>query len=254
MSWINPFNKLKGRPAGKLTTDNDFERQVARFNEMENATKKVYKGMKKYDEAVTALGKAEQKIYQDLAANLIAQTDPLKEQVDDHVTATAKLDELRQLLVSRNKNTVVEPLKRFNHAFPRVNEAIKSREQSLIEYAKQQAKAEKLTEKEKQPQNPTKIEQAKQDLAKAKADFERQNATMLEELPLLIEGRIAYFEPSFEALIRSEASYYNDAVQVLTELTNRYNKSREPLSVDQQEKQLEQKLADLKALSITEDE
>ncbi|XP_020905024.1 bridging integrator 3 isoform X1 [Exaiptasia diaphana] len=256
MSWINPFNKLisaKGRPPSKITVDNDFEKEVARFNEMENATKKMYKVMKKYGESMTALGKAEQKIFQDLNSNPVTQSNAIKESMEECGRATVTLDELRQILVLQTQKTVVEPMKRFYHVFPSVNEAIKAREQSFFEYAKQQAKSEKLQEKEKQPQNQSKLDQNKQDLAKAKADYERQSATMLSELPLLTDGRLAYFEPSFEALIRSEAMFYNEAVQILTDLTSRLDHLSQSLTIEEQEQQLQQRLADLKSLSITED-
>ncbi|XP_001634782.2 bridging integrator 3 isoform X1 [Nematostella vectensis] len=256
MSWINPFNKLiapnKARQTGKQA-DNDFEKECARFYQFESATKKVYKGMKRYGEAMLALNKAEQRIFQDLASGPLAQTDLLQEPVDEFSKVTAKLDELRQELVSRNQKIFLDPMKRLRSVFPSVNDAIRAREQSFMEYAKHQAKVEKLAEKERTPQNLAKLEQAEKDLAKAKADYERQNAVMLEDLPMLTNGRVDYFEPCFEALILSEASYYSQSAQALTNLTNLLSRSSEQLNIEEQQAQLERKLADLKALSITED-
>lgn len=47
--------------------------------------------------------------------------------------------------------------------------------------------------------------------------------------------------------------FYNEAVQVLTDLTSKLDHSSEPLTIEEQEQQLHQRLADLKSLSITED-
>ncbi|XP_020625852.1 bridging integrator 3 homolog [Orbicella faveolata] len=76
---------------------------------------------------------------------------------------------------------------------------------------------------------------------------------MLEDLPQLIEGRIDYFEPSFEAMIRSGASYYTQASQVLSDLTNKLGWKKGDLSDEDCQQQLQQKLAEIKSLSIVED-
>ena len=46
--------------------------------------------------------------------------------------------------------------------------------------------------------------QTKKALESAKDDFNNQNQALKEDLPKLLEGKIDYFQPSFEALIRSQ--------------------------------------------------
>mmetsp|Transcript_40554 Transcript_40554/g.63640 ORF Transcript_40554/g.63640 Transcript_40554/m.63640 type:complete len:145 (-) Transcript_40554:17-451(-) len=143
-------------------------------------------------------------------------------------------------------------MKKFSGVFPSVNAAIKRRDQALQDYQKYQAKVLKLQEREKTPQNQAKLDATNQALAAAKQDYEKQNSVMLADLPQLIEGRIDYFEPSFEAMIRSGASYYSQASEALSDLTNKLGWKKE-LSDEDCQQQLQQKLAEIKALSIVED-
>ncbi|XP_068746734.1 bridging integrator 3-like [Montipora capricornis] len=144
-------------------------------------------------------------------------------------------------------------MKKFSGVFPSVNAAIKRRDQALQDYQKYQAKVLKLQEREKTPQNQAKLEATNQALAAAKLDYEKQNAAMLEELPQLIEGRIDYFEPSFEAMIRSGDAYYSRASEALSDLTNKLGWKKGELSDEDCQQQLQQKLAEIRSLSIVED-
>lgn len=250
MSW-NPFKKAK--PSPKQTADREFEREVARFNQLEGATKKIYKNTKKHGDGLSALSKAELRIYQDLATSPVSQDELFKEPLQECTACAERLDELRQELAYRNQKTVAEPMKKFSSVFPSVNAAIKRRDQALQDYQKYQAKVLKLQEREKTPQNLAKLDANNQALAVAKLDYERQNAVMLADLPQLIEGRIDYFEPSFEAMIRSGASYYSQASEALSDLTNKLGWKKGELSDEDCQQQLQQKLAEIKSLSIVED-
>ncbi|XP_078357550.1 bridging integrator 3-like isoform X1 [Oculina patagonica] len=242
------------RKYNTLWGDREFEREVAKFNQLEGATKKIYKDTRKQGEALAALSKAELRIYQDLATSPVSQDDLFREPLQECTACAERLDELRQELASRNQKTVTDPMKKFSGVFPSVNAAIKRRDQALQDYQKYQAKVLKLQEREKTPQNQAKLDANNQALAAAKLDYERQNAVMLEDLPQLIEGRIDYFEPSFEAMIRSGASYYSQASQVLSDLTNKNGWKKGDLSDEDCQQQLQQKLAEIKSLSIVEDD
>ena len=49
--------------------------------------------------------------------------------------------------------------------------------------------------------------QSKKALDSAKAEFESQNKTLMTDMPKLYSGRIDYFEPSFQALIKSQVNH-----------------------------------------------
>lgn len=52
--------------------------------------------------------------------------------------------------------------------------------------------------------------QSKDALQQAEQEFSAQNAALMEEMPRLYESRIQYFEPSLEALIRSQVRCFID--------------------------------------------
>ncbi|GIY06754.1 bridging integrator 3-like protein, partial [Caerostris extrusa] len=64
-------------------------------------------------------------------------------------------------------------------------------------------KVQKLQEKEKTGANIVKLESAKQNLVNLEEDFKAQDKLLKSELPLLYEGRIEYFQPCLESLIKA---------------------------------------------------
>ncbi|KAK3750302.1 hypothetical protein QZH41_001778 [Actinostola sp. cb2023] len=95
--------------SSNLQTGNDFEREAAKFNEMENTTKKVYKVMKKYGESMTesicSLGREQLSTNQNIVIGggfkdgrrAVRVTSGFCEDIDECVKATIALDDLRQM-------------------------------------------------------------------------------------------------------------------------------------------------------------
>ena len=50
------------------------------------------------------------------------------------------------------------------------------------------------------------VVQGKKALVQAQNEFSSQNAALLEDMPRLHDGRIQYFQPSLEALIKSQVA------------------------------------------------
>ena len=48
------------------------------------------------------------------------------------------------------------------------------------------------------------LDQSKKALVVAQEDYVKQNSALMEDMPKLYEGRIDYFQPSFQALINSQ--------------------------------------------------
>lgn len=246
MSW-SFFNKKKLTP--KSSVDREFEREIARCNELETNTKKLYKGMKRCNEAFEELSKVELKLAQDIS------TMPSNEETQglnhaDELGKTLKtLESHRVELATNIVKTTIDPMKKFYGTFPSVNSGVKKREQYLQEYMRLRGKVEKYKEKEKTSQNLNKLEQYEKEYEIAKVDYETQNALMLEGLPQLWEGRVTYFEPCFEALQRSQVDYYSKCCQAYGDLVERldgHNLGKEE-SLDVQDM-----LTDMRSLSIVE--
>ena len=58
--------------------------------------------------------------------------------------------------------------------------------------------------------------QAQQEHDDAKAVFELLNTQLTEELPQLLQLRVPYFDPSFEAMIRMQCKFAEDGYEKLS--------------------------------------
>ena len=58
--------------------------------------------------------------------------------------------------------------------------------------------------------------QAQQELDQAKEVFELLNDQLVRELPVLLEQRVPYFDPSFEAMIRMQCKFAEEGYEKLS--------------------------------------
>ncbi|KAG1657358.1 Bridging integrator 3 [Nymphon striatum] len=202
------------------TDELDLERQFTKLQDVEISCKKIIKHAKKYEENLAFLCKSEVKLTNDFCSSVLCQTDSdLREIIENWHTVAVTFEQLYPELSLICDKAVVDPIKRYQNFFSGVNSSLKKRESLLQECHKCQAKLEKLIEKEKTAQNLVKIDQAKKALVIAKEEFLNQNSILLQELPLLYETRIQYFQPCLEALIRGQVSYYGECANAVRDLT-----------------------------------
>ncbi|CAG5124762.1 unnamed protein product [Candidula unifasciata] len=255
MSW-NPFSRSTPTAPKKAvvtrTAQRDFEKEVKRLDELEELTRRFYKNVKRLTEANSALAKAERKIAQDLLSTNLCQTEEIfQHQIEEWDKAMIKMD---THMAERNivlQRAVVDPLKKYVSIFPFSQVAIKKREQSLQEFQKCQDKVSKY-ENDRSGQSIVKAKLTKTALTAAQNDFTSQNASLMEDIPKMIDSRTEYFQPSLEAEIKSQVQYTTEAVKVYGELSNLMNGHREHSKHDYAS-QIQQALNELKALSITAD-
>ncbi|BFY97559.1 hypothetical protein BsWGS_00599 [Bradybaena similaris] len=256
MSW-NPFSRSTPTAPKKAvlsrSAQRDFEKEVKRLDELEELTRRFYKNVKRLTEANSALAKAERKLAQDLLSTNLCQTEEtFQHQIEEWDKAMIKMD---NHMAERNivlQRAVVDPLKKYVSIFPFSQVAIKKREQSLQEFQKCQDKMSKYHDKDRTGQNIVRAEMTKKALNAAQNDFTSQNASLMEDIPKLIDSRTEYFQPSLEAEIKSQVQYTTEAVKVYGELSNLMNGHREHSKHDYAS-QIQQALNELKALSITAD-
>ena len=247
MSW-NIFNK--SRPTSKLNIDRQFERDVAKCNELEVNTKKLYKDMKRCNKALTELSKLESKVAQDISNSPLDQGRKVQNHADELAKTMGNLERYRLELTTNVVRTTIEPMKKFNSVFSNVNNGVKKREQCLQEYIRLKAKVEKYKERERTPQNLSKLEQYEEELESAKAEYDAHNAVMLEELPRLWEGRVTYFEPCFEALQKAQVDYYSKCCQAYGDLVNAIGVGTDLTDEVRTQTDVEEMLAEFRSLSI----
>ncbi|XP_005092370.1 bridging integrator 3 [Aplysia californica] len=256
MSW-NPFSRSSSSVPKKSvlsrTAQRDFEREVKRLDELEELTRRLYKDGKRMTEANNALAKTERKLTQDLLPTPLCQSeDEFRSQIEGWDSALVKMDMHMTDLNVVVHRTVLEPLKKFVSMFPYAQVAVKKRDQALQEFQKCQDKVNKYQDRDRTGQNVVKLSSSKKALTSAQADFTSQNNSVCEDIPKMIENRADYFQPSLEALIKSQVQYTTEAVKVYGELSNTMNGHREHSKHDYKS-QVQQGLAELRSLAITTD-
>lgn len=221
-------------------------KEVKKLDQLGETSRKLYKDTKRWVETNNVVAGSEHKITQDLLACQLSQSEPefYREIEEWNKVVEKQTHSLRELSGTVQK-TLVEPLKKLNGVFPSIDIAIKKREQSLQEYMRSQAKLEKYQERERTGQNIVKLDASKKSLTVAKDDFTSQNNALKEDIPKFIEMRTEYIQPSLEALVRSQVALNSEAFKLYTELSDH-------LGV-QEDNSIQKTLAEIKALSITDD-
>lgn len=255
MSW-NPFSRHSAPKKSVVSkaSEREFEREVKKLDELDESSRKIYKDGKRYIEANNALAKSEHKIVQDLQNSGLCQNEEdFRRNIEEWERSLESLDRHRNELNSNIQKTLVEPMKKFSGIFPTIQGAIKKREQSLQEYNRCQARNDKYQDRDRTGQNVVKLDATKKALESAKEEFNSQNETLKADLPRLFEGKIDYFQPSFEALVRSQVTYNSEAFKAYSGVSSDlFNHSK--LTEQERKARIQQTLADIKALSITADD
>ncbi|CAG8532569.1 7032_t:CDS:2 [Acaulospora colombiana] len=112
--------------------------------------------------------------------------------------------------------TVTEPVARFCAYFPHINEAIKKREKKLLDYDAHRSKVRKMVEKSSD--DPTKLSRAEEVSNMARELYESLNTQLITELPRLIDLRVPYLDPTFEALVKIQLKFCQDSYDSLNSL------------------------------------
>jgi len=226
--------------------DRLLELSYVKLQELEENTKKVYKEVKRSEDCLLELHRAEEKLASDLCNSEVCQGDPeLKTLVDKYVSVNYQMGHSSQDLVELGQRTVVEPMKKLAAEFPQIQASVKKRDVVLGEVVRNQQKLEKLQKLERTGQNIVKTEQTKKCFQHSKEDFEQQNRILVMELPQFYEKRVEYFQPSLQALIRSQVDYYGESTRLFSNMISG--------TCDRSEdggRSVDQKLQQIKSLSI----
>jgi amphiphysin len=86
----------------------------------------------------------------------------------------------------------------------------------MVDYDAARTKVRKLVEK---PSNdPYMLPKAEHEANALREMYESMNAQLTSELPVIIDTRVAYLDPSFEAVVKSQLSFSQDAHSTLEDL------------------------------------
>ncbi|RKO83798.1 hypothetical protein BDK51DRAFT_28484 [Blyttiomyces helicus] len=225
MSWKG-FTKAVSRATTSVmqstgaidkTVDREFEEEERRYRSLENKVEKLHKEAKGYLDAVRAMTLAQQRIAETVN-NFYEDGAPLGYAGMQYKTAVEQMDEeARTELDTNYRTTVLDPLGKFIAVFPDFNEAIKRRQKKLLDYDRLRSQARKLVEKPSD--DPGKLPRAESEANAAREVYESLNRQLVTEIPKLVDLRVPYIDPSFEALVKSqlvfnEAAFYKlDAIK-----------------------------------------
>ncbi|KAH8602464.1 protein hob3, partial [Bisporella sp. PMI_857] len=258
MSWAG-FKKNVNRATTQVmmktghvekTNDRDYEVEERRYRTMEAAANKLAKESKGYLDSLRAMTSSQMRLaetidafYGDSGAR-DGVSRSYKQAVEDLDAETIKA------LDGPYRTTVIEPIARFTAYFPDVNECIKKRNNKMIDYDAMRAKVKKLAEKP--DKDVTKLPRAEKEEAMAKAAYEQLNEQLFSELPQLIDLRVPYLDPSFEALVKIQLRFCAEVYSRMAQVQQYLDPdTREQYAQGQLDTRVEEVLEEIRGLSIS---
>ncbi|KAL2034072.1 hypothetical protein VTO58DRAFT_104786 [Aureobasidium pullulans] len=257
MSWAG-FKKNVNRAATQVmvktghveqTHDRSYEVEERRYRVMENAATRLQKESKGYLDSLRAMTASQMRIaetidafYGDAGAN-DGVSRSYKQAVEDLDAETIKA------LDGPFRSTVLDPINRFCAYFPDINECIKKRNHKLLDYDRVRAQVKRLTEKP--DKDVTKLPRTEKEAEMTRAAYEQLNEQLFNELPQLIELRVPYLDPSFEALVKIQLRFCAEAYSRMAQVQQYLDPdTRDQYANGNLDTRVEQILQEIRELSI----
>ncbi|KAF1823179.1 BAR-domain-containing protein [Dissoconium aciculare CBS 342.82] len=257
MSWSG-FKKNVSRTttqvlvkAGKVekTSDREYEVEERRYRTLESASLRLQKEAKGYLDSLRAMTASQMRIaetidafYGDSGAR-DGVSRSYKQAVEDLDAETVKA------LDGPYRTTVLEPINRFCAYFPDINECIKKRNHKMLDYDSMRSKVKRLVEKP--DKDPSKLPRAEKEADMAKAAYEQLNQQLTDELPQLIDLRVPYLDPSFEALVKIQLRFCAEAYSRMAQVQQYLDAStRDQYASGDLDARVEDVLGQIRELSI----
>jgi len=257
MSWSG-FKKNVSRTttqvlvkAGKVekTNDREYEVEERRYRTLESASLRLQKEAKGYLDSLRAMTASQMRIaetidafYGDSGAR-DGVSRSYKQAVEDLDAETVKA------LDGPYRTTVLEPINRFCAYFPDINECIKKRNHKMLDYDSMRSKVKRLTEKP--DKDPSKLPRTEKEMEMAKAAYEQLNQQLTDELPQLIDLRVPYLDPSFEALVKIQLRFCAEAYSRMAQVQQYLDAStRDQYANGDLDARVEDVLGQIRELSI----
>ncbi|KAK8169896.1 BAR domain-containing protein [Phyllosticta citrichinensis] len=231
------------------TNDRDFETELRRYRTMESAATKLQKEAKGYLDSLRAMTASQMRIAETIDA-FYGDAGARDGVSRSYKEAVADLDaETIKALDGPYRQTILEPISRFCAYFPEINECIKKRGHKQTDYDAMRSKVRKLTDKP--DKDPTKLPRAEKDEQLAKAAYDQLNEQLTNELPQLIDLRVPYLDPSFEALVKIQLRFCAEAYSRMAQVQQYLDADvRDQYASGQLDQRVEEVLQEIRELSI----
>ncbi|KAI9307511.1 BAR adaptor protein Hob3 [Cunninghamella echinulata] len=229
MAFLNGFKKNLNRAGQSImqrtgatdkTADNEFDEEFNRFKILEKKSEKLSKETKAYLDSIRGMTAAQTRIAQTIEL-FYDDSNPIGPRGHEYKRVVEKLDdEAKTSFDEAFRTTVLEPFGRFCSYFPEINEAVKRRQKKLLDYDTQRSKVRKLIDKPSE--DPQKLPLAEQEANLAREMYENINTILINDLPKVVELRVPYLDPSFEALVKSELHFAQTCYEQLEGLRHHF--------------------------------
>ncbi|KDQ21578.1 hypothetical protein BOTBODRAFT_50187 [Botryobasidium botryosum FD-172 SS1] len=234
------------------TVDREFEEEEAKFKTFEKESQALQKESKAYLDAMRSMTATQARLADTIDAFYGAADKSSEGAMAGHAYKRA-VDEL-DTVISREldtpyRTTVLEPVGKMCAYFPVINETIAKRNKKLLDYDAARSKVRKLIDKPSD--DPNRLPRAQQEHDEAKEIFDTLNDQLVRELPELLDLRVPYFDPSFEAMIRMQCKFAEEGYEKLGAVQKYFSDSvRDEYADGQLDAQVEDVLRSMKELSI----
>ncbi|KAI0093049.1 BAR-domain-containing protein [Irpex rosettiformis] len=260
MSWagfkktINRANTTLLQKTGQIerTIDREFADEEVKYKNYEKECQALQKDSKGYMDAMRAMTAAQARLADTIdifygAADKTSESamaaHAYKRAVEDLDTGVSREMELPY------RTTIMEPLGKMNAYFPIINEHITKRNKKLLDYDAARSKLNKIINKPSE--DPTKLPKAQQENDDAKEVFDYLNDQLIAELPQLLDLRVPFFDPSFEAMIRMQCKFAEEGYDKLSGVQRYFaDNVRDDYAAGQLDAQVEGVLQEMRELSI----
>ncbi|KAL5507621.1 HOB3 [Sanghuangporus vaninii] len=260
MSWSG-FKKTLNRTGTTLmqktgqierTIDTEFQDEQTKFKTFEKECQALQKDAKAYLDAMRAMTSAQTRIADHISTFYSAADRTSDGAMAAHAykQSVIELDDvIGRELDAPYRTTIMEPLGKMNAYFPVINEQISKRNKKLLDYDAARSKLRKTIDKPSE--DPTKLPKAQQEHDEAQEVFEYLNHQLIEELPQLLELRVPFFDPSFEAMIRMQCKFAEEGYEKLGGVQRYFaDNVRDDYAAGQLDAQVEGVLQEMRELSI----
>ncbi|KAK7184292.1 BAR adaptor protein Hob3 [Paraphaeosphaeria minitans] len=257
MSWTG-FKKGVNRATTQVlmktgqverTNDRDYETELRRYRTMETAANKLQKEAKGYLDSLRAMTASQMRIAETIDA--FYGDAGAKDGVSrSYKQAVTDLDaETIKALDGPYRTTVLDPIQRFCSYFPDINACITKRDHKALDYDRTRAQVKKLTDKP--DKDVTKLPRAEKDEQMAKASYDQLNEMLTTELPQLIDLRVPYLDPSFEALVKIQLRFCAEAYSRMAQVQQYLDAdTRDQYAQGELDAKVEEVLQEIRDLSI----
>jgi len=257
MSWTG-FKKAVNRAGTQVmqrtgqvehSVDREFELEERRFRQMEQTAMLLQNESKGYLDALRAMTASQLRIAESIDA--FYGDAGVRDNVAKHYlnTVTELDQQTMKELDEPFRETVLEPIMRFTSYFVDINEAIKKREHKLLDYDRLRAKTQRLVERPSK--DVTKLPIAEREEAHAREAYTQLNDQLTAELPQVVDMRVPYLDPSFEALVKIQLKFCTESYTRLAEVQQFLEPQvRDEYANGQLDSYVEQTLMQMRELTI----